>query len=121
MDALAEAAGMTHGSQYSQFDSKEHFAGEALGRTSVPVPPTMARLKLFPRMSNAIGPRAIPTLPERVVPLRPRSRQAKQRPPQRGSRDVDRPGLLGARRGEGQPRARRVLDPDARLGRRGLW
>src|SRR5215217_8807053 len=70
MDALAEAAGMTHGSQYSQFDSKEHFAGEALGRTSVPVPPTMARLKLFPRMSNAICPRAIPTLPERVVPLR---------------------------------------------------
>jgi len=32
MDALAEAAGMTHGSLYSQFDSKEHLAAEALGR-----------------------------------------------------------------------------------------
>src|ERR1700759_2201262 len=32
MDALAEAAGMTHGSLYSQFDSKEHLAIEALGR-----------------------------------------------------------------------------------------
>jgi TetR/AcrR family transcriptional repressor of nem operon len=32
MDALAEAAGMTHGSLYSQFDSKEHLATEALGR-----------------------------------------------------------------------------------------
>src|SRR5829696_6440908 len=32
--------------------------------------------------------------------------------------NVDR--LLGARRGEGQPRARRVLDPDARLRRRRL-
>ena len=26
MDALAEAAGMSHGSLYSQFDSKEHLA-----------------------------------------------------------------------------------------------
>jgi TetR/AcrR family transcriptional regulator, transcriptional repressor for nem operon len=33
MDALAEAAGMTHGSLYSQFDSKEHLATAALGRT----------------------------------------------------------------------------------------
>jgi TetR/AcrR family transcriptional repressor of nem operon len=32
MDALAAAAGMTHGSLYSQFDSKEHLAAEALGR-----------------------------------------------------------------------------------------
>ena len=32
MDALAEAAGMTHGSLYSQFDSKEHLAAEALSR-----------------------------------------------------------------------------------------
>jgi TetR/AcrR family transcriptional repressor of nem operon len=32
MDALAEAAGMTHGSLYSQFDSKEHLAVEALDR-----------------------------------------------------------------------------------------
>jgi TetR/AcrR family transcriptional repressor of nem operon len=32
MDALAEAAGMTHGSLYSQFGSKEHLAAEALGR-----------------------------------------------------------------------------------------
>src|SRR3954471_22095440 len=32
MDALADAAGMTHGSLYSQFDSKEHLAAEALGR-----------------------------------------------------------------------------------------
>jgi len=32
MDALAEAAGMTHGSLYSQFASKEHLAVEALGR-----------------------------------------------------------------------------------------
>jgi TetR/AcrR family transcriptional repressor of nem operon len=32
MDALAEAAGMTHGSLYSQFDSKEHLAAEALAR-----------------------------------------------------------------------------------------
>jgi TetR/AcrR family transcriptional regulator, transcriptional repressor for nem operon len=32
MDALAAAAGMTHGSLYSQFDSKEHLATEALGR-----------------------------------------------------------------------------------------
>jgi TetR/AcrR family transcriptional regulator, transcriptional repressor for nem operon len=32
MDALAEAAGMTHGSLYSQFDSKEHLAPEALRR-----------------------------------------------------------------------------------------
>jgi TetR/AcrR family transcriptional repressor of nem operon len=32
MDALAEAAGMTHGSLYSQFGSKEHLATEALGR-----------------------------------------------------------------------------------------
>ena len=32
MDALAEAVGMTHGSLYSQFDSKEHLAAEALGR-----------------------------------------------------------------------------------------
>jgi TetR/AcrR family transcriptional repressor of nem operon len=30
MDALAEAAGMTHGNLYSQFDSKEHLAVEAL-------------------------------------------------------------------------------------------
>ena len=29
---LAEAAGMTHGSLYSQFDSKEHLATEALSR-----------------------------------------------------------------------------------------
>jgi len=32
MDVLADAAGMTHGSLYSQFDSKEHLAAEALGR-----------------------------------------------------------------------------------------
>ena len=32
MDALAEAAGMTHGSLYSQFGSKEQLATEALGR-----------------------------------------------------------------------------------------
>jgi TetR/AcrR family transcriptional repressor of nem operon len=32
MDALAEAAGMTHGSLYSQFDSKEHLAAAALDR-----------------------------------------------------------------------------------------
>src|ERR1700675_2584742 len=32
MDALAEAAGMTHGSLYSQFGSKEYLAAEALGR-----------------------------------------------------------------------------------------
>jgi TetR/AcrR family transcriptional regulator, transcriptional repressor for nem operon len=32
MDALAEAAGMTHGSLYSQFGSKDHLATEALGR-----------------------------------------------------------------------------------------
>jgi TetR/AcrR family transcriptional repressor of nem operon len=32
MDALADAAGMTHGSLYSQFDSKEHLIAEALGR-----------------------------------------------------------------------------------------
>jgi TetR/AcrR family transcriptional repressor of nem operon len=32
MDALADAAGMTHGSLYSRFDSKEHLAAEALGR-----------------------------------------------------------------------------------------
>ena len=32
MDALADAAGLTHGSLYSQFDSKEHLAAEALGR-----------------------------------------------------------------------------------------
>src|SRR6201982_523110 len=32
MDSLAEAAGMTHGSLYSQFHSKEHLAAEALGR-----------------------------------------------------------------------------------------
>jgi TetR/AcrR family transcriptional repressor of nem operon len=32
MDALAEAAGMTHGSLYSQFGSKEHLAAEALAR-----------------------------------------------------------------------------------------
>jgi TetR/AcrR family transcriptional repressor of nem operon len=32
MDTLAEAAGMTHGSLYSQFGSKEHLAAEALGR-----------------------------------------------------------------------------------------
>src|SRR3954449_11118424 len=32
MDDLAEAAGMTHGSLYSQFESKEHLATEALGR-----------------------------------------------------------------------------------------
>ena len=32
MDALAEATGMTHGSLYSQFHSKEHLATEALGR-----------------------------------------------------------------------------------------
>src|ERR1700688_1977855 len=32
MDALAEAAGMPHGSLYSQFGSKEHLAAEALGR-----------------------------------------------------------------------------------------
>ena len=32
MDALAEAAGMTHGNLYSQFGSKEHLATEALGR-----------------------------------------------------------------------------------------
>src|ERR1700719_5033044 len=32
VDALANAAGMTHGSLYSQFDSKEHLATEALGR-----------------------------------------------------------------------------------------
>src|ERR1700719_5010874 len=31
MDALAEAAGMTHGSLYSQFDSKEHLAAAARG------------------------------------------------------------------------------------------
>jgi len=31
MDALADAAGMTHGSLYSQFDSKEHLAAEARG------------------------------------------------------------------------------------------
>lgn len=32
MDVLADAVGMTHGSLYSQFDSKEHLATEALGR-----------------------------------------------------------------------------------------
>src|ERR1700680_2037057 len=32
MDALAEAAGMTHGSLYSQFESKENLAAEALDR-----------------------------------------------------------------------------------------
>jgi len=32
VDALAEAAGMTHGSLYSQFGSKERLAGEALSR-----------------------------------------------------------------------------------------
>src|SRR3954449_7090107 len=32
MDAVAEAAGMTHGSLYSQFDSKEHLAAAALDR-----------------------------------------------------------------------------------------
>ena len=32
MDVLADAAGMTYGSLYSQFDSKEHLAVEALGR-----------------------------------------------------------------------------------------
>src|SRR3954462_14519785 len=32
MDAVAEAAGMTHGSLYGQFDSKEHLAAEALTR-----------------------------------------------------------------------------------------
>src|SRR4051794_17335187 len=32
MDALAEAAMMTHGSLYSQFDSKEHLAAAALDR-----------------------------------------------------------------------------------------
>lgn len=32
VDALAEAAGMTHGSVYSQFGSKERLAAEAIGR-----------------------------------------------------------------------------------------
>src|SRR6202171_1161848 len=31
MDALAAAAGMTHGRLYRQFDSKEHLAADALG------------------------------------------------------------------------------------------
>jgi len=35
MDALAEAAGMTHGSLYSQFGSKEHLAEEAVRQALV--------------------------------------------------------------------------------------
>ena len=70
MDALAEAAGMTHGSLYSQFDSKNIWQQRHWVERSMPVLPNMVGLKVFLRMSNAIYHRAIGTLPETVVPLR---------------------------------------------------
>jgi hypothetical protein len=85
MDALAEAAGMTHGSLYSS-TQKNIWRQKRWVVPSMPVLPNMVRSKLFPHMSNAICHRAIGTLPETVVPLRPLAARSLARAMQCGRR-----------------------------------